>query len=595
MNIQKLIESTLNDFLKEDVKLAEKLLKDKGISLENEEYLKTKEYLSKNNSLGYLGYIVKMKLNNTNDSLFDIAEFIIKNRNLIKQLNHPISYYNNFDNLIKDINKIEINKNLKKITNKLTNKYLTELLLNDLNAAKHNIEDINYFLKIPSSNQKEFLSYTDKFHDTHSFYVDMKEFNKLHKEGFNYSKVLNLIQGMSQDEIKLLYDKNNKILARILKYSAASKIGRKSWCIVGEEEYFDEYTKDGENMQYFLFNFNEDVEPNQKMMAFTLDKNNNVTYAFDRNNQPFNDVKNYLKKIGIIEKVYELNSRELFNKKINDINLTDTSGLTYIITKRKNIKRNNKPRVEVRKDGSFNKRLKNISTMFLNLLSSKDVKQKNHLDIIIKKMQSFPTVVIIFDYYTNSNERNRPYKPFNILSYILDNFDDVNNNTIPKDDFIKIIKKIYLSNIKLNKDTTLDVMKFLKNNNVDILKLSNQKKSTNNKNLTDVEFNMLSKQQDMKPIIQNKLSAIRRGENVDISNAEIIYAIDNGYKNIIDKYYMNMINKFNEQPLSYDELKIYQKLNKLKNISNVIISKANNYGVNSLNSIEKSLYDMTNK
>ena len=107
---------------------------------------------------------------------------------------------------------------------------------------------------------------------------------------------------------------------------------------------------------------------------------------------------------------------------------------------------------------------------------------------------------------------------------------------------------------------------------------------------------MLSKRgENLKPIIQNKLAAIRRGENVNFNYSEITYAIDNGFENIIKKYYQNSIPMYYENQLSYDDLQIYKKLNLYPEIEKAITYKAKNYGENSLNSIETSVYDYAKK
>jgi hypothetical protein len=77
-----------------------------------------------------------------------------------------------------------------------------------------------------------------------------------------------------------------------------------------------------------------------------------------------------------------------------------------------------------------------------------------------------------------------------------------------------------------------------------------------------------------------------------MSISEINYAIDNGYRDVILKYYTNMLPSFADQQLSYDNLNVYKKLNLLDQISKIIYKKGNMYGLDALNSIERSLYDM---
>jgi hypothetical protein len=46
--------------------------------------------------------------------------------------------------------------------------------------------------------------------------------------------------------------------------------------------------------------------------------------------------------------------------------------------------------------------------------------------------------------------------------------------------------------------------------------------------------------------------------------------------------------------LDYDDMRIYQKLGMIKDITDVIIKKGDMYGINTLNSIETSMYQMAN-
>ena len=54
----RITEGQYKNILKEDVSLAKKLLADRGISEDNHFYIKAKEFLLKNNAVGYLGYAV---------------------------------------------------------------------------------------------------------------------------------------------------------------------------------------------------------------------------------------------------------------------------------------------------------------------------------------------------------------------------------------------------------------------------------------------------------------------------------------------------------------------------------------------------------
>jgi len=573
--------------LSEDVKLAEKILNSKNIPLDNPNYLDIKNYLLKNNSIGFLGEIVRLS-RSVND-FKSTAEFILNNKDLIKSLPKQISSYNSLNELKDDIDNMSNYRLVKKLTNKLTNKSLIKELLNNL-PNNSTMDNIDYFLNnIQSTDQKEFLRKTDKYNDIDSFYYDLKYFIENHKIGFYFDNVLNTINKMNKYAIKLLYANKNMILARIIDYSASYELGSKSWCIVGDAETFNNYTKNGENNQYFFFNFNGNIPSNLNMIAFTLNDKNEVTASHDRYDAVFNNPIEYLEKLGIKDKVFLINSREMIHKNLS--NIDKKLPLDYdeqIIRIRYDIK--GEPYEQQQKN--YKSVLNNICNDILYLLSSKEVNFKNHLDLFIEKFEQF--FVNAYDEKTYKVIKN--YKKINMISYLLNNFDNLNSKSISKENFIKVIKKIYLSDIKLNNQTKFDLFYFLKNNNVDILKLSQLKKSKENKNLSDTEFSMLSKKgENLKPIIQNKLAAIRNGGNFNMSYPEVIYAIDNGYKNIIEKHYKNLLPFFKKNQLSLDDLNVYKKLNLLNDIAKSIKFKADNYTPDSLNSIEKSLLDIIYK
>ena len=587
-------------FLNENISQAEKLLKTYGMPLDNPTYLKIKNELLKSNNIGYLGVIIKLTNGNLN-TLSQIYEIIWDNKILLKNLPKNLQAYNNLSELRNDIETLKESILMKKLANKLTNDIIKDTLLNSGYKKEHEFKkNVEEFLKLNSSDQKEFLSKSDKYKYFESFTKDLKIFIEEIKIGFTYNIVNTKISSMNPDEIKILFSDKNKqmILSRILKYSASKMIGSQSWCIVSGEDAFNSYTKNGKNYQYFFFNFNENVKPNEKMIAFTMDEKNKITAAHDRYDNEFDNISNYLTKIGIKEKIYLINSRERKQNTLNKLGIfnddtyySDDDIYLLKVYDHNEMERNfygdmvKKPYI---KDVNYHKNLLNVSFLFLTEL----LKSKNHLDIIVKKFENYPVNLIIF-----SNERISTQTSINIIIQALNEIDYLikkhqklyDNSNITKEKIINVVEKIYKSGINIEQDTKRRIAYFLNNNGIDVLKISQLK---NNKDLTDMEFVMLKNRgENLTPIIQNKLSAIRRGENVNLSVAEIDYAIDNGFKTIIEKYYKNMIPTFYDHQFSYNDMSIYNKLGLLNNVAKVIIKKGEYWGVDSLNSIERSVYD----
>ncbi len=610
--IKRLLREGLLD---EDVKLAEKLLKQNNIPLESPKYLELRDYLGQKN-IGFLGQIVRLTLASNNVPLMTIGEYVIENKELIRGLPNQLFSYATFNDLSIAVESLKNSRVVKKVVNMLTNKSLGNSLL-EFEPDSSMVNNLTKFLKLGSSDRKEFLVKSDNYQTVDIFYDKLDVFID-YIYNFNYNTVLSTINSMNNDAISLLYSKNNMILARIIKYSASKAIGSKSWCIVGSEYQFNEYTENGKNFQYFFFNFDIDIEPNERMIAFTMDKDNNITACHDRYDKVFKNVIRYLTDIGIKSKVFEINSRQRQLDKLGSVEDKLTGKAykryeTYLSYGKRKYVINGKEYTRDSFPRNYNDKLKLLSRKLLEFLFSKDVNGKNHLDIHIDKFEHIPITI----YDVNDYNKIIAKDSMNIVHYMLNNFDKVNNNeyeyeykspigwggeedtyndkeaVYSKEGLIEILKKIYISNIKMTKDSKVAINRFLSDNGVDILKLAQLKKGKNNQDLTSSEFGMLANRgEDMKASIQNKLSGLRRGEDINLNPMEINYAIDNGFKPIIEKYYKDMLPSFGENQLSYDNLNIYKKLGLLDDVSKVIVSKVNNYGIETLNSIEKSIYDM---
>jgi len=621
----KLYDIVITNIITENVQQAEKVLKSKGVRLDDPNYIDFKNHLIKNNNVGYLGLITKMSADNGRffkHTAADLYDAIINYKSYLPQLPKPLMQYDYANELFTDIQKI-IDKNLiKKISNKLTNKILKQQLPN---YKLETGEDLKYFLNIDPSDQKEFLSKTDKYKDVETFLRDLSEFNEDHRIGFNYQNVIKEINSIPANEINLLFTENQMILARILSFEASSKIGSKSWCIVGSQELFDDYTKNGENFQYFFFNFNSGVKANEKMIAFTMDKENNITASHDRYDGNFNDALGYLSKLGIKERIFIINSRERAKASIQK-----TIPLSLLISMSKDYHSDNWMETDRSIDdpvGILDEFIKSV------------IENKAHLDIIVKTFENYPVKIIKsnneFDpetqdlsyYKSNINlipdiigeyskqmskskvnshprsewiqnkiERRRYYhNPYDRgvfkysakISQLVKDLKDIEKIMI--DVFIKIFN----SSIPIMPDSKQAIMYFLKDNGIDVLELQKHKKLKTGEDFSSMEFAMLkNKGENLKPLIQNKLTAIRRGEDVSMNSVEINYAIDNGYKDIVKKYYQNDLPEYAENQVDYDTLNIYRKLGMFNDIEKIIVHKGNQWGLDSLNSIEKSVYDM---
>ena len=252
-DLNSFVRSVLREsIILENAAQAEKVLKMNDVPLDDPDYLEFKQKISQNNNIGYLGFIVKLSTKNKFYKVLanDIYDLIIANKNTINKLPKPLMKYDDYDSLKKDLDNSVKLQLINKLSKKLTNEKIKNELVNyvdDLNF----IDNIEFFLKARSADRKEFMEKTDKYKTAQEFVDEFAAFVNELRLGFKYNIVLSKISSMDDSEIKvLLTDKSRQmILARILKYSASKEIGSKSWCIVGQESYFNQYTNDGKNYQ----------------------------------------------------------------------------------------------------------------------------------------------------------------------------------------------------------------------------------------------------------------------------------------------------------------------------------------------------------
>lgn len=599
--------------LTENVKQAEKLLKQNNIPLDNADYLQLRKEVESHKMIGYMGPLISMSITDT--GRFDhsmgstLLGYLVQNKQFLNLLPKAVHQYSRAPEFIVDISNITKIRNLTKLGNKLTNPNLKKVFKNPGYSVLDDVtdeqfEDVDYFLsKMKSSDQKELLIKSDKYKYFDEFLDVLSGMVEEHKTGFNYDMVMRTINGFDQETIEIKYMSKEKslILAHIKTYEGSKAVGSKSWCIVGEEEAWNNYTQDA--FQYFLFNFNA-VESNEKMVGITLDGQNNVTASHDRYDKQFGQPIAYLNKLGIREKVFIINSRARAKIKMGST-LSVAKGEAFLNSDGKERTRTNPI------TGLFFYEHNSV-TYFFNSLNDSDFSKAN-LDLIFKKFQRVPisvshydggfengrsTIKKLSDKYINPIELaifNYDKFPTMIDKLSVSDYDENERNAQrkpTKEKLVQVFSLAYNSHIELQEDTRRSIIHFLKNNGVDILQLAKQAKEKRGENLGNMEVaDLIKRGDDIKPGLQNKFGAIRRGEDVSLNTVEINYGIDNGYADIIRKYYEGDIPQYAETQLDYETMQIYKKLGLLDNVTQYIVKKGNIYGVDALNSIEKSLFD----
>lgn len=128
--------------------------------------------------------------------------------------------------------------------------------------------------------------------------------------------------GNSNSNVRIVLEKENKLIIEVGDYSSCKSFGSTSWCIVRDESYFQSYTKE-DAKQYILFDFEKNSKDIYSMIGFTLLINGELETVHAKNDNYINnftvDYKDlYLETLSIDKNKYKLTTE--LNKKIDLLN-----------------------------------------------------------------------------------------------------------------------------------------------------------------------------------------------------------------------------------------------------------------------------------
>jgi hypothetical protein len=99
------------------------------------------------------------------------------------------------------------------------------------------------------------------------------------------SGILNHVDGFTQEAlseklnalgINKIHDANNVVTFEVKSYKQCESLGSTSWCIVRDQEYYDQYVSDRRNIQYIMYDFNKASTDINSMIGFTVDKSGSI-------------------------------------------------------------------------------------------------------------------------------------------------------------------------------------------------------------------------------------------------------------------------------------------------------------------------------
>lgn len=225
--------------------------------------------------------------NNENDYVnFEMYENLynnlIKYNNVLKNNNFNPLDYKNFesfnDNLYKILNK---NRIIKLIKNSFSSKY--KFLLNE-----KIYEVINNFINIKLTDNEIKLILTKKL----AIYKNPDEFYKYLMDTYNNFSFFSYIEIKKialENEIKIIYDKDNILVLKIDNFNQMIKVGSPAWCIYRSKKVFSNYIMKKneyslENIQLCLCDFNKDISIDESLIGITLE-NTKIIHAYDKNDK----------------------------------------------------------------------------------------------------------------------------------------------------------------------------------------------------------------------------------------------------------------------------------------------------------------------
>lgn len=605
----------LNESIKQGEDLYRKLY-NKEISKEDPNYIELKNILIKNNNVGFMPMLIKFFGDDFSNAISAYNEYIIPNINIIKKLPKQPIQYNNYSEFMDDLDNANKNAYINKIANLIPKSNVS--LYSNFKESLINVisfNDVKYFLDniYPTKFLKIFTNIINRFSNNPDGLVDY--FNNVikdHKRGFTYDKMLPKIETLG-DEIKILTNKNDDNESYIFlwtkTYEALKLVGAVSWCIWGSEDNFQYYTKN--RAQFVLLDFaNDDI--NYGVIGFTINPDDNeIIYSHLRDNRNFvNGAKEYLTNKGFLKlinfgskyvrKIEKIESEvRTLNREINDTYNVDkilyylqnqdyTIINNYIINLIKLIFEIKYIDIDVDIKHIKNY-VKKIYLIFLSNVIKKnynDKKIKEILSLAHQKLNSVPYPVMI--------EKNKQKVPimgaYNFFNQFL-------NEIYTDKDSLKIqsvLENMYIKGYDFDSTTKSIIQyniaeKYGRDKAISFVKMRADKRGEEQSPLV---FHGTKDKSNYKPQILDKIQQSRKDNINQLELSEVKYALENGMEKPIRDLYDRLLKTYLENQLDYNDMSIYKNLGMFDKLKNVIVKKGDVWGIDTLNSIELSIYQI---
>ncbi len=364
---------------------------------------------------------------------------------------------------------------------------------------------------------------------------------------------------------------------------------------------------------YIIFNVKEDA-PSEAYFCMLM-KDGVPNYIDSRTMGQLENMKELLPKLKEINFYRGLKKKFIVNKEkdkydYDEINIKDNNdneddlkhgNIITICDARITGKLYSMPDVEGKIAYNSNHNDKHWSNLFTKkytkvLLSTLEkANYKNHLDIIFNFFQNVKIVKLYIKYNDYSNEEYFKYDTINldIFDYLLNS---ESSTELGKDKLFKLknmFTQVLYSKITLNKNARKAIFSFMDSMGVDMLKLTKQIKAKKGEELSEREFAMLGKTTNLDHVIIDKMAKLRKDEDISFTTPEILYAIEKTkYKKYFYNHFKDSLKEDPYQSIDYDFAKILKALDLIDYVYGILKNRVRDAGVDSLNSIEKSIYDI---
>lgn len=259
-----------------------------------------------------------------------ILNWYNKSPRLFTNLNKgSITSYNGFDEILSLSNEYRHNRTEKRLKN-VINTFNTaqKRLLKDADLTNNDKAIINKFATLSLSKRLNFIQKMSTITSVDEILNHMMILTN-GRFDWNRDSLMRYIAEAPNINCDVVYDKNNVVLVSVKSFDTAKFLARATnWCICKNKQYWNNYmARDGQTIQYILFDFNKKEDDDLSIIGFTVNPNKGITHSHsfsnkdlkDKEIQPTtlsswvlssNNISSILESLGIDEDVYMTSKTE---------------------------------------------------------------------------------------------------------------------------------------------------------------------------------------------------------------------------------------------------------------------------------------------